>query len=207
MIASARPVQAVVFDVGNVLVRWERHLPYVRHFPDPAELARFMDEVIPLEWHGRHDAGESAADLVAERAALFPEHEPLIRAWFDRFNESIPGPVPGSPELVEALHAAGVPLYAITNFGADTWAGYHPTQPLFARFRDIVVSGIEKVSKPGPEIFALAARRFGHAPGAMLFVDDHEPNITAARSYGWQVHHFMGAAGLEADLKARGLLG
>lgn len=199
-------VEAVVFDVGKVLVQWERHLPFVKHFPDPAELAWFMDTVIPLEWHARHDAGESAAELVAERAALFPEHAGLIADWFERFNESVPGRVPGSAEIVEALHAGGVPLYAITNFGADTWAMFHPTEPLFDRFRDIVVSGIERCSKPGRAIFDLAAARFGHAPGAMLFIDDHEPNIAAARSYGWQVHHFEDAETLKDDLAARGLL-
>ncbi len=201
------PVEAVVFDVGKVLVRWERDLPYVKHFPDPAELAWFMDTVIPLDWHARHDAGEPAADLVAERSALFPEHAPLIADWFARFNESIPGPVPGSPELVEQLHARGVPLYAITNFGADTWAGFAPTFPLFERFRDIVVSGVEKMAKPDRPIFDLAARRFGLAPGVMLFVDDSEANVNAARAFGWQAHHFTDAEGLRADLLGRELLG
>lgn len=201
------PVEAVVFDVGKVLVQWERHLPFVKHFPDPDERAWFMDTVIPLEWHARHDAGEPAAALVAERSALFPQHATLIADWFARFNESIPGPVPGSPELVEELHARGMPLYAITNFGADTWDGFAPTFPLFERFRDIVVSGIEKLAKPERPIFDLAARRFGHAPGAMLFVDDSEANVTAAGSFGWQVHHFTNAETLRADLAGRGLLG
>jgi 2-haloacid dehalogenase len=201
-----QPVEAVVFDVGKVLVRWERHLPFVQHFPDPAELDWFMDTVVPLEWHMRHDAGESAESLVAERTALFPDHADLIADWFARFNESIPGPVPGSPELVERLHANGVPLYAITNFGADTWAGYAPRNPLFARFRDIIVSGVEKLAKPGREIYDLAVLRFGHAPGVMLFIDDNLANVEAAQALGWQVHHFIDAAGLEADLSARGLL-
>ena len=144
--------------------------------------------------------------MVAERVALFPEHAPLIADWFNRFNESIPGPVPGSLELVEALHANGVPLYAITNFGADTWAGFRPTAPVFDKFRDIVVSGVEKLAKPDCAIFELAAHRFGHAPGAMLFVDDVLANVEAARECGWQAHHFTSAAGLEAELRARGLL-
>jgi len=203
----SQPVEAVVFDVGKVLIRWERHLPYVDHFVDPAELEWFMETVVPLEWHARHDAGESAASLVAERVALFPEYAQHIRDWFGRFNESVPGPVPGSPEIVEELHARGVPLYAITNFGADTWAGFRPTFPLLDRFRDIVVSGIEKLSKPHAPIFEHAAARFGHTPGAMLFVDDHAPNIAGAAALGWQVHHFTDATGLGADLRARGLLG
>lgn len=200
-------IEAVVFDVGKVLVRWERHLPFVDRFADPAELDHFMNEVIPMAWHAEHDAGRSAAELVAERTALFPRYAEPIAEWFTRFNETVPGPVSGSPELVEELHARGVPLYAITNFGADTWAGFAPTFPLFELFRDIVVSGVEKLAKPGAEIYRLAARRFGHAPGAMLFVDDSLPNVEAARALGWHAHHFHDAAMLRAELIERGLIG
>ena len=199
-------IEAVVFDVGNVLVRWDRRLPYLDRFADPAELDHFMEEVIPLSWHAEHDAGRPAAELVAERSALFPHYAGLIHDWFAKFNLSIPGPVPGSPELVEALHARGVPLYAITNFGADTWAGFRPTFPLAERFRDIVVSGVEKLAKPDPAIYALAQQRFGHEPQAMLFIDDSLPNVESARQCGWHAHHFTDAAGLEAELRAHGLL-
>jgi len=199
-------IEAVVFDVGNVLVRWDRRLPYLDHFDDPAELDHFMDEVIPLSWHAEHDAGRPAAELVAERSALFPHYAPLIHDWFARFNDSIPGLVEGSEAIVEELHAADVPLYAITNFGADTWAGFLPTFPLSQRFRDIVVSGVEKLAKPDPAIYALAQRRFGHAPGAMLFIDDSLPNVESARACGWHAHHFLDADGLRAELTGRGLL-
>lgn len=203
----SQPIEAVVFDVGNVLVRWDRRLPFVDHFADPADLDRFLDEVIPLDWHAQHDAGRPAADLIAERSALFPEHAGLIRAWFERFNELIPGAVPGSDEIVEALSARGVPLFAITNFGADTWAGFRPTWPLGDRFRDIVVSGFERIAKPDPAIYALAADRFGLMPGAMLFIDDSLPNVEAARACGWNAHHFRDAQELRRDLIKHGLLG
>ena len=199
-------IQTVVFDVGNVLYRWDRRLPYVAHFADPAKLDDFLATVIPLEWHAQHDAGRPAAEMVAERSALFPRHATLIADWFTRFNESIPGPVPGSLELVERLLANGIPLHGITNFGADTWAGFRPTAPMFDSFRDIVVSGDEKLAKPDPAIYALAERRFGYAPEAMLFIDDSLPNVEAARARGWHAHHFIDAAGLEAELQLYNLL-
>lgn len=202
----SKRIEAVVFDVGNVLVRWDRRLPFVNQFADPAEFDHFMDEVIPLSWHAEHDAGRSAAELVAERSALFPHYAPLIHDWFARFNESIPGPVEGSPELVEELHLTGLPLYAITNFGADTWAGFRPVFPLAERFRDIVVSGVEKLAKPDPAIYALAAARFGHAPEAMLFIDDSLPNVVSARECGWNAHHFSSAEALRAELTEHRLL-
>ena len=199
-------IQTVVFDVGNVLYRWDRRLPYVAHFADPAELDDFLATVIPLEWHAQHDAGRPAAEMVAERSALFPDHAGLIADWFARFNESIPGPVPGSLELVERLLARSIPLHGITNFGADTWAGFRPTAPVFDSFEDIVVSGDEKLAKPDPAIYALAERRFGYAPEAMLFIDDSPPNVEAARARGWHAHHFVDAAGLEAELREFDLL-
>lgn len=166
-----------------------------------------MDTVIPLCWHGEHDAGRPAAAMIAERSALYPDHAQLIAAWLTTFNESVPGPVPGSFELVAELHAARVPLYAITNFGADTWAAFLPTTSRFEPFRDIVVSGVEQLAKPDPAIYRLAQQRFGHAPEAMLFVDDSLPNVAAAHALGWHGHHFTDAAALRADLTERGLLG
>lgn len=200
------PVQAVVFDVGRVLYQWDlRHL-FRAHIADPDRLEWFVGNVVTEQWHFQHDAGRPLADMVAERCAEFPDHALLIETYAARFNDSIPGPVPGSLELVEALHERGVPLYAITNFGAEFWEGFLPTAPVFGRFRDIVVSGVEKLTKPDPAIYALAARRFGHAPGEMLFIDDNAANIAAARECGWQAHHFTDAERLAKDLRERGLI-
>jgi 2-haloacid dehalogenase len=199
-------IEAVVFDVGRVLFQWDlRHL-FAKLIDDPDELEWFVGNVVTLEWHFEHDAGRPLAEMVPERIAQFPEHKALIEAYATRFNESVPGPVPGSLELVEALHARGVPLYAITNFGADLWPAFRAVQPVFERFRDVVVSGDEKLAKPDPAIFALAAKRFGHAPGAMLFIDDSEVNVASAVGCGWQGHHFTDAGRLAEDLRARGLI-
>ena len=62
-------IKAVVFDVGKVLVEWERDLPFRRLIPDAAQRAWFMETVIPLAWHGQHDAGRSAGEMIAERSA------------------------------------------------------------------------------------------------------------------------------------------
>lgn len=200
------PIDAVVFDVGRVLYQWDlRHL-FRPHIADSDRLEWFVGNVVTEAWHFQHDAGRPLADMVAERSAEYPDHAALIELYARRFNDSIPGPVPGSLELVETLHARGVPLYAITNFGAEFWDMFRPTAPVFDRFRDVVVSGVEKLTKPDPAIYQLAARRFGHAPGAMLFIDDNAANIDAARTSGWQAHHFTDAARLADDLQARGLI-
>lgn len=199
-------IEAVVFDVGRVLYQWRLGALMEKLTDDPAELDHVLSEVITEGWHFQHDAGRPLVDMVPERVAQFPQAERFLLAYAERFNETIPGPVPGSIEIVEALHARAVPLYAITNFGAEFWAAFRPTAPIFDRFRDIVVSGVEKLVKPDPAIYALAERRFGHAAGAMLFIDDNRANVEAARTCGWQAHHFIDAPTLRADLVARNLL-
>ncbi len=204
--SDPQPVEAVVFDVGRVLVEWDlRHL-YAKLIHDPARLEWFVANVVSEGWHFQHDAGRDLAEMVAERKLAFPDEAALIDAYATRFIETIPGPVAGTAALVDRLAARGVPLYAITNFASPFWAEFRPTLPVFAHFRDVVVSGDEKIAKPDHRIFDLAAQRFGHAPQAMLFIDDNAANIAAARALGWQVHHFTSAVALERDLAARGLI-
>ena len=200
------PVDAVVFDIGRVLVHWDLRALFRQLIVDPAELDWFCSTVVTEAWHYQHDAGRPLAEMVAERKAEFPACAGLIDAYATRFNETIPGPIEGSVALVEALHARGVPLYAITNFGADLWQGFRPTLPVLARFRDIVVSGVEKIAKPDPAIYALAERRFGRAGPTMLFIDDSAANIASVRDSGWHGHLFTDPAALERDLVDRGLL-
>ena len=199
-------VEAVVFDVGRVLYQWQLAHLFEKIVSNPDRLAKLLDEVVTEEWHFEADAGRALSDMVPERIELYPDFEAEIRAYAARFNETIPGPVPGSHALVERLDARGMPLFAITNFGAEFWAGFRPTAPIFDRFGHIVVSGEEKLAKPDPAIFALAEGRFGKPAEAMLFIDDNRANVDAAAACGWQVHHFTQASALEADLASRGLI-
>ncbi|MFC0687215.1 HAD family hydrolase [Novosphingobium clariflavum] len=201
------PVQAVVFDVGRVLVQWDMRGLFARLIDDPGKLDWFCTHVVTEEWHFEHDAGRDLDEMVAARKAEFPGNDDLIDAYATRFLETIPGPVPGSHEIVRELAARAVPLYAITNFASTFWREFRASEPLFDLFGDVVVSGDEKLVKPHRAIYDLAARRFGHAPESMLFIDDNPDNIAGAAALGWQVHHFRDAETLRADLTGRGLLG
>lgn len=199
-------VEAVVFDVGKVLYQWDLSLLLRKVESDPERYRELVEEVVTVAWHDQHDRGVPLGEMVPARIAQYPQHEAALRAYATRFNETIPGPVPGSHALVARLQDRGLPIYGITNFGAEFWAGFRPTAPIFDGFRDIVVSGEEKLAKPDPAIFALAERRFGHPAAQMLFIDDNHANVEAARACGWQVHHFHDASTLENDLVARGLI-
>ena len=198
--------KAVVFDIGRVLFDWNLRFLFEKLIDEPAALDRFLAEVVTEEWHFQSDGGQSLAEMVPELQSRFPDHAHLVEAYRDRFNETIDRPIEGSHALVRRLHAAGVPLFALTNFGAEFFAGFRPTEPIFELFDDIVVSGEECVAKPDPRIYQICERRFGRAPQELFFIDDNPANVAAARARGWQAHLFEGPTGLEAELVERGLL-
>lgn len=198
--------EAVVFDVGRVIVQWDLACLFEKLIADPDERAWFLANVVTEEWHFQHDRGRPLDAMIAERVEEFPRYRAEIEAYRTRFLETIPGRVPGTADLIEQLDGRGVPLFAITNFGDEFWAMFRPTEPLLDRFRNIVVSGEEKIAKPEPGIFELAEKRFGFAPEVMLFIDDNRANIDTAARLGWQVHHFIGADGLAGKLRSLGLI-
>ena len=201
-----RPIRAVVFDVGHVLFSWDIGALYARLIPDPERLRWFLTHVVTPQWHFQHDAGRPSSETIPELQAQFPAVAELIGVYADRFLETITGPVLGMPEIVAELGAAGVPLFAITNFSAEFWDRFRPTAPIFDRFQGFVVSGTERLMKPDPAIYGLALARFGLAPGEGLFVDDRIENVRAGAANGFPGHHFTGAARLRERLVAANLL-
>lgn len=197
---------AVVFDVGNVIVDWNVRAFYARLIPDQARLDWFLAEVVTPAWHFQHDAGRPFAETSAELIARFPAEADLIRVYGPRFNETVPGAIPGMIDLVEQLAAARVPLFAITNFSHEFWPPFRCEWPVFDHFADIIVSGEERLTKPDPAIYQLALRRFGLAPGEAIFIDDRADNVEAADANGFVGHLFTGHAPLVAELVRLGLL-
>lgn len=198
--------RAVVFDVGRVLFHWQLRALFEKLIADERELDWFLSNVVSEEWHFQHDRGRALDEMVDERIAEFPEHEDLLRAYATRFNETIPGPVDGSLDLVRRLHRRGVPIFGLTNFGDELFARFRPTQPIFELFEDIVVSGEEKVAKPDPRIYEITENRTGRSGGQLFFTDDNPANVEAAKARAWDAHVFADAATLEAQLKNSGLL-
>lgn len=198
--------RAVLFDYGNVLVRWSRDNLYSKLIPDPAERDRFLNVVCPPDWHDQHDGGALMAETLPERIALFPDQAELIRAYGARYGEMIAGEIEGSIAILDELAAAGVPLAMLTNMPADQQdACFAP----FSRrhlFPVIVVSGPLKLKKPDRRIFELTLAQMGCAAADVLFVDDSAKNIEGAAALGFHTHLFTAPEPLREVLAEHGLL-
>ncbi|VTR75612.1 HAD family hydrolase [Cellulomonas hominis] len=198
-------VDAVVFDLGNVLVHWDPVLPFAGRLPDDAVRQFFADVDFPALNH-RQDAGRPWSEARAEVAARHPEHAATLDLYVERFADSLPGPVPGSAAVVDDLRAAGVRVLGLTNWSAETFHHAVPAAPVIGRLEAVVVSGQEGVAKPDPRIFRLIAQRHRLDPARTLFTDDSPANVAAAAAEGFQAVLFTGAAELRTDLVARGAL-
>ncbi len=202
---SAHPT-GVLWDVGNVMVRWDPRTLYSKIFPDPVERDRFLDQVCTQAWHVEHDRGRPMAEGVAELTARFPDHTPAIAAWKDRWWEMFSGSIPETVQAIDALAQRGVPMFGLTNMGAEVAPGIFAMDPAFRQLRLIVVSGEVGLLKPDPRLFALALERIGRPAQSLLFVDDNPQNIETASAMGFATHHFTDPGALEPALRSHGLL-
>jgi 2-haloacid dehalogenase len=200
-------IAAVVFDIGNVLIRWHPDRAIARHLPDRAAALAWLDRVGFYDWNLEQDRGRSLSDALPILAARHPEAETYLADYADTFAQTIRDPIAGTWDLAETLAARGVALHAITNWSAELFPIARALYPrLDTLFGVTVVSGVEGVIKPDPAIYRALLDRTGLTAAQCLFIDDSAKNVAGARAVGMAAHHFTDPAALAADLAARGLI-
>lgn len=203
---APRKPAAVVFDLGGVLIDWNPRYLYRTLFDgDDAAMEHFLTHVCSPAWNQRQDAGRSFADGCAELVREFPDARPLIEAWRERFDETMAGPIAGTVEILAELRARGVPLYALSNWSAETFPIARARFDFLAWFDGIVVSGELGVAKPDARIFAHLLETYGLRAAATVFVDDAPANATAAAAMGLHAILFTDPAALRTALRDLGL--
>ncbi|MGB6059480.1 MAG: HAD family phosphatase [Microthrixaceae bacterium] len=196
---------AVLWDVGNVLLRWDPLCLYRTLFEDPDELEHFVSNVWTSSHNLRCDGGEPYATVMEEVIAEHPRYEAQVRAVLDRWIETIPGPVDGMLEILEELKGVGVAQFGLTNFSAETFP-LVTGHPHFDLLDGVVVSGSLGFLKPDPRIFDVALQTAGVPAELALFIDDSPTNVDGARALGIRSLVFVDAARTRAALVDLGLL-
>ncbi|QGM47849.1 HAD family hydrolase [Methylocystis heyeri] len=203
---SGKNTTKIIFDLGNVLLDWSPRYLYSKIFHDEAQLDWFLANVCADDWIRELDRGMPFAEGVAERSRLFPQFAGQIEAFDTRWQETLKGAIEGSVRLLEELHDAGAPIYALTNFSAEKYRETRPRYGFFSRFTGLVVSGEEGLIKPDPAIYRLLLQRFGLRAEECLFIDDRPANVVAAQELGIASVRFEDPLQLEAALRSYGFL-
>jgi len=201
----SRTIDAVVFDLGGVLIDWNpRHL-YRHLFADPDEMEDFLARVCTDDWHREHDLGADIRQSCERLAARHARHRDMILAWADRGEEMAAGQFDETVDVLRTLKAAGLRCYALSNMEPEAFTIRSARFPFMKWFDGQVISGFEGVAKPDSRIFEVLLARYGLDPEATVFVDDSKRNIEAARDLGFNVVHYTSAEQLKLELQALGL--
>lgn len=203
-------IQAVVFDLGGVIIHWDREHVYRELIPDDREREYFLNHVCSLDWVQQQDKGQPIAEGTEELCARFPQYASLIRAFYPRWHEMFRGAYPDGEALLDRLHAAGMPLYALTNWSAETFPYALANFPFLKKFEDVIVSGEEKMIKPDPAIFARVLERIRKRISdigvhQLVFIDDMARNAAGAAAEGWHAIHHTSADETEKRLRELGV--
>lgn len=197
--------RAMVFDIGNVLITWDPEGFYDRTLGEARRRALFA----AVDLHAMNEAVDAGAPFrgtIYAWAERHPDWAAEIRLWHDRWEDLASPRIDRSIRMLRALRARGVPVFALTNFGDESFAFAQTRIDVLNEFDRAYVSGRMKVTKPAPAIYAAVEADCGLPPAALLFTDDKPENIAAAQARGWQTHLFTGPEGLAQRLVTEGLL-
>lgn len=198
-------VQAVIFDIGNVLIEWQPERFYDSVIGPDRRKAMFAE----IDLHGMNDVvdrGGNFRDTVYAAADTYPDWRDEVRMWHDRWIEMAAPVIDHSVRLLRALRTADVPVFALTNFGIQTFDAAEPVYPFLGEFDRRYISGHMGVIKPETPIYEMVEADCGFDPATLLFADDRIDNIRVAADRGWQTHLFDGPQGWADRLVATGLL-
>lgn len=202
-----RKIDTIIFDLGGVLIDWNPRYLYSKIFKTEDEITWFLENVCTSDWNDLQDAGRSFAEATAELITQYPEWEAPIRAWYDRWEETIKGPIHDTVEILKHLkdHRQHR-IYALTNWSAESFPIAQKKFEFLNWFDGIVVSGTEKTRKPFPEFYQILFNRYNVNPATTVFIDDNIKNIHGGNAVGLQTIHFQSPQKLRAELESLGAM-
>lgn len=198
-------IDTLLFDLGNVLVRWDPRKYYRDRFASTDEMEAFLAEVCPPSWNHEMDLGKPFATAIAERQALFPDQAALIGEWRTGWERMLGGEIEDMVAALSRLEDEGYALHALTNWSAETFPVARQRYPWLQRFQHVVVSGEVGLAKPDAAIFSLALEYVARPADHVVFIDDNLPNVDAARALGMSAIHFTSPARCLEQLRALGV--
>src|ERR1700730_1890138 len=196
----------VVFDLGGVLIDWNpRHL-YRKLFQHEAEMEDFLANICTAQWNLQQDAGRSFAEACAALKLEHPDKADMIDAWFERFDEMMAGPIAGTVDILAELREREVPIYALSNWSAETFPFARRRFEFLQWFHAIVLSAEVHLVKPDPRIFQCFCEKVSLIPEQIIYIDDLSHNVDAASRIGMSAIPFTRLASLREELVQFGLL-
>jgi 2-haloacid dehalogenase len=202
-----RKRSVAVFDLGGVLIDWNPRYLYRKLFRgDEDAMEYFLANVCTSNWNSQQDAGRSLTEACAVLTSKYPQHSKMIDAWRERYDEMLGGPIQGTVMLLAELRSAGVPIYALSNWSAETFPAAWKRFDFLRWFKGILLSGEVRLLKPDPRIYRHFCEAHAVDPAEAIYIDDLKPNVEGAVAVGMHGIHFTDPPALRRELTGIGLL-
>jgi putative hydrolase of the HAD superfamily len=194
-------VKNVIFDVGGVLLDWDPGRILEGYYADAAERAAMKQAIfLHADWLELDRGAMSESALLERIGGRAGRPVPELANLFEVVRASLQ-PKTDTLALLAALAARHVPLYCLSNMPPGTFIYLKERFEFWGLFDGIVISGEINMVKPQPEIFEYLLNRHGLAAADTVFIDDHAPNIDAAKALGLHTVLFQNAKQCEAALR------
>jgi 2-haloacid dehalogenase len=199
------PINAVIFDIGNVLIEWQPERYFAHHIGTERTRAMFA-EVDIQGMMNRIDAGHAFDQVIEEAAQAHAVWRDAILMIRDNWADVASPAIPLSVHLLRQLRSKCIPVFALSNFGVENFPLSPAKYPFLDEFDRHYISGRMGTIKPDAAIYEAVEADCGLPPETLLFTDDRPNNIAAARGRGGQTHLFDGPEGWAHCLVKQGLL-
>jgi putative hydrolase of the HAD superfamily len=203
---GGRNIEAVIFDLGRVIVDVDVHRPagFVFSQMSQADVERLIMAVMGDELMMRFNTGRVGTqefyDGLTERFGLAPGFEEFKDLWCGVFS-----PIAGMEELIRQLNGA-YRLGLLSDTDPLHWAYLHSKYPVLNLFERPTLSFEVGAVKPDPAIFLAAAKNVDTPVERCLYIDDLAANVQGAVAVGMTGIVFGGAGALREELVERGML-
>jgi 2-haloacid dehalogenase len=202
----SKEIQTIVFDLGGVLIDWNPRYVFREIFKNDEEKVEwFLSTICTPEWNAQQDAGRTMDEATEALVSMHPQHETHIRAYYERWQDMLGGPIDGTVEILREVREGPHRLYGLTNWSAETFPVALERYDFLSWFEGIVVSGKIGLIKPHAAIYHHLVETFDLEPAATVFIDDSPANVEAARDLGFRSIRFEGPAELREALRELGV--
>lgn len=190
-------IHNVMFDYCRVLLEWNCRDCLQKQFPNLVDIicpngSFGKDDLAGFyEFEDRMDSGELLEDLMPEYENRFGKELSEAFRWHcANYDQVLTRMTPGIVDLLNDLRKAGYTVWGLTNWSSETFPlALRKFPELSTLLQGTVISGVEHLHKPQPEIFKLAMNRFGIKAEQTVFFDDKIQNIDAANAMN--IHGFV----------------
>ncbi len=198
-----KTINTIIFDFGGVLIDWNPAYLFLKVFNGDKEKTNwFLTTICTSDWNENQDAGYPLAQATQDLIKKFPEHEPLIKLYYDQWETMLGGEIAGTVKILKTLlDQRQYKILGLTNWSHETFPIAQQRFTFLNWFEGIVVSGKEKTRKPFNKIYKILLDRYQITPQEAVFIDDNLKNIEAANALGINGIHFTNPETLVKQLK------